>query len=141
MNVISVSFVFSVVGYATTMLTWLQVECYDIVGESQATTEGTLLAQLEKARIAAPSILLLNHVEALAKKSESAATGKAPSIVNVLADVSDTLRRFGKVMGWPGVLIGSTADEDTVPKEILGVFKQEITLHVSNVRVKEICLC
>jgi peroxin-6 len=107
------------------------VECYELVGHSHAIAEGTLLAHLEKARLAAPAILLLNHVELLAKKSESTATGRAPPIVNVLEDISAKLAQIGRETGWPGILIGTTADEDLVPKEVLGVFKQDVVISVS----------
>ena len=107
------------------------MECYELVGHSHAIAEGTLLAHLEKARLAAPAILLLNHVELLAKKSESIAAGRAPPIVNVLEDISAKLAQIGRETGWPGILIGTTADEDVVPKEVLGVFKQDVIISVS----------
>lgn len=74
-------------------------------------------------------------MEALAKKSESSATGRAPSIVKVLDDVLGALSGFAAATGWPGVLIGTTVDEDSVPKEVLGIFKQDITLSVCDVHL------
>lgn len=101
------------------------------MGESLALTEGNLQAQLEKASSAAPSILLLDHIEALAKRSESSATGKAPAIVKVLEDIVETASSAALASGWPVVIAGTTIDEDAVPGELLAVFKQDITLPVS----------
>ncbi len=104
------------------------MECFDIVGDTHTITEGTIKAQLEKAKSCAPSIVLLNHVEALAKKSE---TGKAPQMLKVLEDALSFLKDGSAEMGWPLVLIGTTVDEDSVPPEILGCFKQDVNLSVS----------
>jgi len=56
-----------------------QVDCYEILDEAPATTEGTLLARLEKAQSCAPCILLLRHVEALGRKEASQKRGKGTS--------------------------------------------------------------
>jgi peroxin-6 len=77
-----------------------------------------------------PAILFLKHIEALAKKSESSATGKQPVIVTVLEDIMDQLRVASREIDWPCVLVGSTVDIDAIPGEVLGVFKQEIALGV-----------
>jgi len=53
-----------------------KVDCYEILDEAPATTEGTLLARLEKAQSCAPCILLLRHVEALGRKEASQKRGK-----------------------------------------------------------------
>lgn len=107
-----------------------QVDCYDIVGETHAVTEGSLLAQLEKAKSASPSILLLDHIEALAKRSESSATGKTPAIVKVLEDITGLARQAAAETGFPIVLAGTVVDDDAVPGELLSVFKQDVTLSV-----------
>lgn len=107
------------------------MDCFDAIGESQAVTEGILLAQLEKATSASPSILLLDHIEALAKRSESSATGRAPPIVKVIEDLMDQARIGAATTGWPIIVIGTTVDEDSVPGELLAMFKQDITLPVS----------
>jgi len=110
----------------------VNVECYDIIGDTAALTEGTITAQLGKAKSCAPSILLLCHVEALSRKSESSATGRSPPIVKVLEDALGFLKTASSETGWPCVLIGTTADEDAVPPEVLGCFKQDISLSVGS---------
>lgn len=119
----------------------IKVDCYDAVGESQTVTEGILLAQLAKATSASPSILLLDHIEALAKKSESSATGRAPAIVKIIEDVMEQARVGSATTGWPIIIIGTTVDEDSVPGELLAMFKQDITLPVSRRTVPVVDRC
>jgi len=107
------------------------VECFDIIGDTAAVTEGSIKARLEKAKSCAPSILLLNHVEALSRKSESSATGRTPPIVKVLEDAVTSLKAASAETGWPCVMMGTTADEDAVPPEVLGCFKQDVSFSVS----------
>jgi peroxin-6 len=107
-----------------------QVDCFDIVGESQAVTEGSLLAQFEKAKSAAPSIFLLHHIEALAKKAESVATGKVPPIVKLIDDLLSEMRSATLESGWPIVLMGTTVDEDSAPSDLLSCFKQDLSISV-----------
>jgi peroxin-6 len=107
-----------------------QLDCYDIVGDTLATTQGSLLAAADKAKSCSPSILLLQHVEALARKSESTAMGKQPPIVKVLEELLGGMKKASAEVGWPCVLVGTTVDVDAVPGEVLGVFKQEIAIPV-----------
>jgi peroxin-6 len=108
----------------------VQVNCYDIIGDTPAFTQGSLLAAVDRVKMCGPAILFLKHIEALAKKSESSATGKQPVIVTVLEDIMDQLRVASREIDWPCVLVGSTVDIDAIPGEVLGVFKQEIALGV-----------
>lgn len=109
----------------------LQVESWDIVGDTPAHTEGSILAAVDKAASCSPSILLLRHVEALASKAESGPRGRPPAIAKVLEDVVKALQKATEADGYPCILIGTTCDADAVPGEVLGVFKQEIELGVS----------
>jgi peroxin-6 len=107
-----------------------QVDCYDIVGETTAVIEGSLQASLEKAKSAAPSILLLDHIEALVKRSESSATGKSPPIIKTIDDLLEDMRASALEIGWPIVLMGTTVDEDSVPGGLLSCFKQDLSISV-----------
>jgi hypothetical protein len=53
-----------------------QVNCFDVVGETDAKTEGVLRARFERAASSSPCILLLRHVEALGRKGQAQETGK-----------------------------------------------------------------
>ena len=105
----------------------VNVECYDIIGDTAAFTEGSIQAQVGKASSCSPSILVLNHIEALCRKTESSAIGRVPPIVKVIEDALISLSSAAVQTGWPCVMIGTTADEDAVATEVLGCFKQKRT--------------
>lgn len=101
-----------------------------MIGDTPQVLQGILSARIDKAKSCAPSILLLHHVEALAKKSESTALGRPPAIVRVLEDAVRDLKAASTETGWPCVLIATTIDTDAIPGEVLSVFKQDIILPV-----------
>ena len=53
-----------------------QVNCYDIIDETDVKTEGVLKARFEHAAECCPSILLLQNIDALARSSQKMETGK-----------------------------------------------------------------
>lgn len=58
----------------------IEYDCYELVGESDTKTEGNLLARFDLACETAPCILLLKHLEALARKSQVVETGQGTSL-------------------------------------------------------------
>ncbi|AFR96905.2 peroxin-6 [Cryptococcus neoformans C23] len=114
----------------------ITVDCYDILGDTPAVTSGTLLARLSKSISCSPSLLVLHHVEALSSKSDSP-LGRPPPIVKVLEEVIDGASQTSNSnsessSSWPVIVIGTTADADAVPSEVLACFKQEIELKAPN---------
>ena len=107
-----------------------QVESYDIVGDTPAHTEGSILASVEKAKSCSPSLLVIRHIEALSRKSESGPSGRPPAVVKVLEDAMTSLREASAESGWPSLLVGTTNDADATPGEVLGCFKQETEIGV-----------
>ncbi|KAK6909470.1 hypothetical protein I203_103489 [Kwoniella mangroviensis CBS 8507] len=108
----------------------VNVECYDIIGDSPSVTSGSLLARLEKAKLCSPSLLVLNHIEALAKKSESNTLGRSPPIVKVLEEIIQSAKEGST--DWPVVVVGMTVDVDGIPNEVLGCFKQDVEIRAPN---------
>lgn len=53
-----------------------QVDCYNIVSDTDVKTEGTLRAQFEKAAACSPCIILLRHLHALQSSSQANEPGK-----------------------------------------------------------------
>ncbi|WWC64452.1 uncharacterized protein I303_107062 [Kwoniella dejecticola CBS 10117] len=105
------------------------VECYDVIGDTSATPQGMLEARIEKAKLCAPSLLLLHNIEALAKKTESTVLGRPPPIVKILEDIVGSAKQS---KDWPVIVVGTTVDADSVPNEVLGVFKQDIEISAPN---------
>lgn len=55
----------------------LELDCYDLIGDTDAKTEGRLRAlAVDKALACAPVVLVLRNIEALARKSQAMETGQ-----------------------------------------------------------------
>ncbi|KAE8233222.1 hypothetical protein CF326_g1733 [Tilletia indica] len=74
----------------------LELNCYDLLSDTDARTEGVLRARFEKAASCGPAILLLQNIEALARKSQALESGQEPLLAGVLADCIKGLRRAGE---------------------------------------------
>lgn len=61
-------------------LTHHQVDCYDVIGDTDAKTEGTLQARFERAASCSPCILLLKHIDAFAQSTQGLEPGKGEQI-------------------------------------------------------------
>ncbi|KZV91614.1 AAA-domain-containing protein, partial [Exidia glandulosa HHB12029] len=103
-----------------------EVNCYDLLGESEAATEGTLRARFERAAECAPCVLLLRHLEALARNSQVLETGRDPLVVAALRSCIDDLRAAWRTSEFPVFVLGTTSDADKLPPSLLGCFKHEI---------------
>jgi peroxin-6 len=125
----------------------LELDCFDLVSDTEARTEGILRARFEKAADAAPAIVLLHNIEALAKKSQAMETGQEPHMTAVLRDCIKDLRlRTGSSARQrpaddmtvsdrsphPVAVFATTCDADKSPIGILACFKHEISLEAPN---------
>ena len=109
-----------------------QVDCYEITSTDNTTTTATIQSRLNKARAAAPSILLLHHIEALSKKSEAASTGRESGLVKTLQDALTYAGESGKETGWSVVLMGTVAEASGLEDGVAAVFKQEVEIGAPN---------
>ncbi|GAA5940270.1 hypothetical protein JCM3775_004416 [Rhodotorula graminis] len=105
----------------------LELDCFDLLGDSDAKTEGRLRAlAVDKALACAPVVLVLRNIEALARKSQAMETGQEPPMTTVLRDCIETIREGWKSSGHPVVVVATTTDVDKVPTGVVGLFKEEI---------------
>lgn len=106
---------------------FLEVNCYDIVGETDVKTEAYLRIKFENASQCAPSLLLLRNIDALAKKKEDMESGQeskmrfilADSLLNVAVDAGEQ---------FPVAVVATTSDYDKVPDGVLGCFRHIIEI-------------
>lgn len=61
-------------------IVFIQINCYDVIGENDVKTEGTLRARFEKAGSCSPCILVLRHLDALAQTTQSPESGKGSTV-------------------------------------------------------------
>ncbi|KIO23355.1 hypothetical protein M407DRAFT_27134, partial [Tulasnella calospora MUT 4182] len=109
-----------------------EINCFDVVGETEVKTEGILRARFERAATCSPCIFLLRHIEALAKTTQTLETGREPPIIPALRECIDELRQGWRVSGFPTILVATTSDPEHVPVGVLGCFKHEIAFEVPN---------
>ncbi|KAF8590012.1 AAA-domain-containing protein [Ramaria rubella] len=104
----------------------MEINCFDLIGETDIQTEGTLRARFEKAASCAPCILILRHIDALARTTQALETGKDPSIASALHESISELAEHWKLTGYPVLVVGTTSEPERVPASVLACFKHEI---------------
>jgi peroxin-6 len=104
----------------------LELDCFDLLGETDIKTEGQLRARIEKAISCSPCMVLLQNIEALARKSQALETGQEPPMSTILSECFATARQGWKSSGFPVIILATTCDVEKVPTGVLGLFKEEI---------------
>ncbi|KAJ6547239.1 AAA-domain-containing protein [Mycena capillaripes] len=110
----------------------LEINCYDLVGENDTKTEGTLRARFEKLEECSPCILLLRHIDGLAQTTQALETGKESVLTAVLRECIDNVQNSWRISGHPIMVFATTAEADRVPIGILSCFKHEVTFEAPN---------
>ncbi|MCO5598679.1 hypothetical protein L7F22_052777 [Adiantum nelumboides] len=124
----------------------IELNCYDLIADTDARTEGILRARFEQAAGCAPAILLLRHVEALARKSQALETGQEPTMATVLQDCMASLKQsssrkqsdgeedasINTQVSLPIAVIGTTGDADRCPTGVLACFRHELNFEAPN---------
>ncbi|KDN42210.1 AAA-domain-containing protein [Tilletiaria anomala UBC 951] len=120
----------------------LEIDCFELVSDTETRTEGTLRARFDKAAECAPGILLLRNIEALARKAQAMETGQEPHMTSVLTNCIKELRERTSLAGKKGkravalplpvAVFATTSDPDKSPVGVLGCFKHEISFEAPN---------
>ncbi|CAG8446247.1 7060_t:CDS:10 [Dentiscutata erythropus] len=103
-----------------------EVNCFDFAGETDTKTETSLRSRLDKAVTCSPCVLLLRHIDALARKSAVLETGQEPTISIILQESFKQLIENFQTIGYPVLVVGTTGDIDKVPSSVIGCFRHEI---------------
>ncbi|KAJ7771890.1 AAA-domain-containing protein [Mycena metata] len=110
----------------------LEINCYDLVGENDTKTEGTLRARFDKLEECSPCILLLRHIDGLAQTTQALETGKESVLTAVLRECIDNVQNSWRISGHPIMVFATTAEADRVPMGILSCFKHEVGFEAPN---------
>ncbi|KAF6764934.1 P-loop containing nucleoside triphosphate hydrolase protein [Ephemerocybe angulata] len=115
----------------------LEVNCYDLIGETDTKTEATLRVRFDQAVSCSPCIIVLRKLEALSQSTQgNDGTGKEPALTSVLKECITNLQTSWKMTGFPVILVGIASDPAQVPPSILSQFKHEIALEVPDERTR-----
>ncbi|KAJ7231442.1 P-loop containing nucleoside triphosphate hydrolase protein [Mycena haematopus] len=110
----------------------LEINCYDLIGETDTKTEGTLRARFEKLEECSPCILLLRHIDGLTQTTQASEPGKEPVLTTVLRECIDNVQNSWRMSGHPIMVFATTAEAERIPMGILSSFKHEVTFEAPN---------
>lgn len=112
----------------------IELNCFDLIADTDARTEGVLRARFEQAASCAPAILLFQNIDALARKSQALETGQEPMLASVLQDCIKRLREVSTTTrpAMPISVFGTTSNVDKCPMSVIGCFKHEVSLEAPN---------
>lgn len=111
-----------------------EIDCYDILGESKAETEGFLRTRFDQAQACTPCIVVLRHLEALSQTTQALEPNKEPTVLTILREGIDGVRKSWGATGYPAIVLGTTCEPASVPLGILACFKHEINFEAPNER-------
>lgn len=136
---------------ATIALDVAVVDCFELIGENDVKTEGMLRARFDRAMDAAPCVLVLENVDALARKSQSMESGQGKLSPRKVADrrmiayarrctesrlvaalsecLNETVQNW-QDLGWPVITVATTIDTEKLPTSLLSCFKTRLQISV-----------
>uniref|UniRef100_A0A060T876 Peroxisomal ATPase PEX6 n=1 Tax=Blastobotrys adeninivorans TaxID=409370 RepID=A0A060T876_BLAAD len=103
-----------------------EVDCYNLIGENDAKTIGSLRARLDRATSIEPCVVLLRHIDAIARKSEQ--DGGDGGIISNLNDVFTDY--CGEGTDKALIIVATAADVDKMSETIRSKFKFELVVPV-----------
>lgn len=110
----------------------VELDCFDVISDTDVRTEGILQARFQKAAECAPCIFLLRNIEALARKSQALETGQEPPLATALQNCFEELWSVTGQGAMPVAVFGTTSDPDKCPSGVLGCFKHEVSFNAPN---------
>ncbi|KAF8163058.1 P-loop containing nucleoside triphosphate hydrolase protein [Crassisporium funariophilum] len=111
-------------------LNLLEIDCYDILGETDVKTEAMIQVRFEQAKACTPCLVVLRHLEALMQTTQAPDAKKA--VVTALRESINDVQTSWKITGYPVVVIGTTSETGRVPPSLMGCFKQEVAFEAPN---------
>ncbi|KZV61880.1 AAA-domain-containing protein [Peniophora sp. CONT] len=103
-----------------------ELDCYDLLGDTDAKTEGILRARFEQVASCSPCALILRNLDAFAQSTQAPEPGNEPAIINVLKDLLADFAGSWRLSGYPILVFGTTAEPARVPFGLLNCFKHEV---------------
>ncbi|CAO3662808.1 unnamed protein product [Rhizopus stolonifer] len=109
---------------------------YDILSDTDAKTEAHLRAKFDKAAALAPCVVLIRHMEGLAKKSAVVESGQEPLLATVLENCIKSVNSTHATTGYPVMVIATTGDIDTLPSSVLSCFRHEMAIQAPDEKTR-----
>ncbi|KAI0029406.1 AAA-domain-containing protein, partial [Vararia minispora EC-137] len=104
-------------------------DCFELLGDTDAKTEGVLRARFDQVTSCSPCILILRNVDALVQSTQSPEPGNEPMVANVLKDLLYDVSGSCRLSGYPILVFGTTSEPGRLPPSLLACFKHEVEFH------------
>ncbi|KAI9293385.1 AAA-domain-containing protein [Neoconidiobolus thromboides FSU 785] len=106
----------------------LEINCYELVEESDNKTKENLSDLFQKAISYAPCIILLKRMEALVKKFAPSDVSQEPWLSTMFHEQMKTLIGVEKKVGHPIIVVGTCESVENFPAGIMQSFRHEIQI-------------
>ncbi|KAI0315544.1 P-loop containing nucleoside triphosphate hydrolase protein [Amylostereum chailletii] len=103
-----------------------EINCYDIIGETDAKTEGFLRARFDQMTSCSPCILVMRNIDAFTQTTQGSEPGNDPAIISVIKDLFSDLSGSWRLSGYPVLVFGTTSEPSRIPGSLLSCFKHEV---------------
>ncbi|ANB12919.1 AAA family ATPase peroxin 6 [Sugiyamaella lignohabitans] len=106
-----------------------EIDCYSVTGDNDTKTIGTLRARLDRASTISPCLVVLRHIDALAKKNDQDGTDGGGLVSNLVDTFEEYIGTSSKKKN-SFILSATVADVDRLSEAVRSKFKFEITVSV-----------
>ncbi|KAG2352635.1 hypothetical protein BDR07DRAFT_1436787 [Suillus spraguei] len=105
-----------------------EINCFAIVSENEANTEGSLRARIEMASSCAPCAIVIRHLDALSQSTPASEPGKGTTLSHALNDCLAGVETYMQSTGSQIFVIATASDTSKVPAILLSRFTNEFVL-------------
>ncbi|KAG1843615.1 AAA-domain-containing protein [Suillus subalutaceus] len=105
-----------------------EINCFAIISENEANTEGSLRARIEMASSCAPCAIVIRHLDALSQSTPASEPGKGTTLSHALSDCLADLESHMQSTGSQIFVIATASDTSKVPAILLSRFTNEFVL-------------
>lgn len=106
----------------------VEINCFAVVSENEANTEGSLRARIEMASSCAPCAIVIRHLDALSQSTPASELGKGITMSHALNDCLADVEARMKSTGSQIFVIATASDTSKVPAVLLSRFTNELVL-------------
>ncbi|XP_014665905.1 PREDICTED: peroxisome assembly factor 2-like [Priapulus caudatus] len=103
-----------------------QLNCYELHGETSASSEAKMKNVLNRAQLYAPCILLLRNIHIISKDREG--TSDDPRVIGSIVEMLSSFQSLR--LSHPVIIVGTTSDPRHMPAEFFSAFLHEVVIKV-----------
>ncbi|KAG1826708.1 P-loop containing nucleoside triphosphate hydrolase protein [Suillus subaureus] len=105
-----------------------EINCFALISENEANTEGSLRARIEMASSCAPCAIVIRHLDALSQSTPASEPGKGTTLSHALNDCLADVESHMQSTGNQIFVIATASDTSKVSATLLSRFTNEFAL-------------